>query len=311
MRSQPPAHRNRGRPGAVQLPLVSQQAAPGPPAKLPTHLVHVSASATCATLLLDPAMNPTPQPTRLRGPKAVLVHATRLLRGVAVLSPWLGHLLAVDLILSLLLPLKWVAPNAVYNASSVLAHSVWAWIQTIFTRINHADIVLSTNCPGGLPRGESAVVVANHVAWSDFYMIQEAASRASMLGRCRWFAKRSLRWVPFLGWGLWAMGMPLVSRKWATDRAELERVFRGIVSKRWPVCTSNDNSLSPPSSPPPPLFCAVPAPLRHAPFTPQYHVVARPPLRACYHSVFWDVGASASGTPALPWCHLCRVYCYL
>ncbi|KAK7725145.1 hypothetical protein SLS57_004058 [Botryosphaeria dothidea] len=180
-------------------------------------------------------MNPTPQPTRLRGTKAVLVHATRLLRGVAVLSPWLGHLLAVDLILSLLLPLKWVAPNAVYNASSVLAHSVWAWIQTIFTRINHADIVLSTNCPGGLPRGESAVVVANHVAWSDFYMIQEAASRASMLGRCRWFAKRSLRWVPFLGWGLWAMGMPLVSRKWATDRAELERVFRGIVSKRWPV----------------------------------------------------------------------------
>lgn len=227
-----------------------------------------------------------------------------------MLSPWLGHLLAVDLILSLLLPLKWVAPNAVYNASSVLAHSVWAWIQTIFTRINHADIVLSTNCPGGLPRGESAVVVANHVAWSDFYMIQEAASRASMLGRCRWFAKRSLRWVPFLGWGLWAMGMPLVSRKWATDRAELERVFRGIVSKRWPVCTSNDNSLSPPSSPPS-LFCAVPAPLRHAPFTSQYHVVARPPLRACYHSVFWDVGASASGTPALPWCHLCRVYCYL
>ncbi|KAB2577780.1 Phospholipid/glycerol acyltransferase [Lasiodiplodia theobromae] len=159
----------------------------------------------------------------------------RALRGVAVLSPWLAHLLAVDLLLSLMLPLKPLAPTVVYNVSSILANSVWSWIQRIFTRLNRADIVLSTNCPAGLPRGESAVVIANHVAWSDFYMIQEAARHAGMLGRCRWFAKRSLRWVPFLGWGLWAMGMPLVSRSWATDRAELERVFRGIVSNRWPV----------------------------------------------------------------------------
>ncbi|KAL0254307.1 hypothetical protein SLS55_009781 [Diplodia seriata] len=167
--------------------------------------------------------------------RALLVHAARSLRGVAVLTPWLAYLLGVDLLLSLLLPLKTFAPTPVYNVSSALASSVWAWIQNIFTAVNHADIVLSTNCPGGLPHGESAVVIANHVAWSDFYMIQEAARRAGMLGRCRWFAKRSLRWVPFLGWGLWAMGMPLVSRKWATDRVELERVFRGIVSNRWPV----------------------------------------------------------------------------
>ncbi|KAH7064534.1 hypothetical protein B0J12DRAFT_715055 [Macrophomina phaseolina] len=180
-------------------------------------------------------MPPPPATTRLPAPAAALAHATRALRGVAVLSPWLAHLLAVDLILSLLLPFKWAAPTPVYNASSLLAYSVWAWIQAIFTRANRADIVLSTNCPRGLPRGESAVVVANHVAWSDFYMIQEAARRSGMLARCRWFAKRSLRWVPFLGWGLWAMGMPLVSRKWATDRAELEKVFRGIVCKRWPV----------------------------------------------------------------------------
>jgi 1-acyl-sn-glycerol-3-phosphate acyltransferase len=50
-----------------------------------------------------------------------------------------------------------------------------------------------------------------------------------MLGRCRWFSKIELRWVPLLGWGIWAMGMPMVSRKWMKDQKELDRVFAGIV----------------------------------------------------------------------------------
>ncbi|KAJ9648284.1 hypothetical protein H2199_001137 [Coniosporium tulheliwenetii] len=48
-----------------------------------------------------------------------------------------------------------------------------------------------------------------------------------MLGYCRWFAKQQLRWVPFLGWGLWAMGTPLVSKEWTKDRAKMDKVFRG------------------------------------------------------------------------------------
>ena len=66
--------------------------------------------------------------------------------------------------------------------------------------------------------------------------IQELAIRSGMLGRCRWFAKQQLKWVPFLGWGLWAMGMPLVSRKWMTDQKEMSRVFRGPLERRWPLC---------------------------------------------------------------------------
>ncbi|KAL9055847.1 MAG: hypothetical protein Q9162_003273 [Coniocarpon cinnabarinum] len=56
-----------------------------------------------------------------------------------------------------------------------------------------------------------------------------------MLPYSRWFAKQQLKWVPFLGWGLWAMGMPLISRDWAHDRQEMDRVFGGIVQKHWPV----------------------------------------------------------------------------
>lgn len=56
-----------------------------------------------------------------------------------------------------------------------------------------------------------------------------------MLGRCRYFAKRQLRMVPFLGWGIWAMGMPMVSRNWLQDKAELDRVFSGIIDSGYPA----------------------------------------------------------------------------
>ncbi|KAI9657756.1 MAG: hypothetical protein M1821_002932 [Bathelium mastoideum] len=154
-------------------------------------------------------------------------------RGVALISPWLVHLLAADIVLSLLLPVTVAAPTISYDLASLVAKSVWLGIQTIFTRLNGAQITVSGTTP---PRGESAIIVSNHVEWVDFYMIQALALKAGMLGRCRWFAKQQLKWVPFLGWGLWAMRMPLVSRKWATDQREMERVFEGVKKNSWPIC---------------------------------------------------------------------------
>ncbi len=181
---------------------------------------------------LDPGL------TMARPSPSALTH----LRGVAVTVPWLAWLLIADVLLSLLLPFKPFLPDLVYDLSSKIAYSVWRWIQYIFEGFNGATVTTSGDT---LPVGESAIVVANHVGWSDFYMIQALAVKAGMLGRCRWFAKIQLRSVPFLGWGLWAMGFPLVSRNWMKDKAELDRVFRGIVERRWPTCRFSHASRLP------------------------------------------------------------------
>lgn len=157
------------------------------------------------------------------------------LRGLLIVLPWILYLLLADVLISMLLPFRWFARRFAYDVSSLIASSVWAWIQLIFTSVNGARIVRSGD---SLPDGESAVVVANHVAWSDFYMIQALAQGSRMLGYCRYFAKSQLRLVPFLGWGLWAMGMPMVSRNWLKDKAELDRVFSDIVIDEFPTCTS-------------------------------------------------------------------------
>lgn len=153
-------------------------------------------------------------------------------RGAVITIPWLAQLLVADGLLSVLLPVSPIFPSLTYNISSRIAYSVWGAIQLIFTRFNSARITISGS---SIPYGESAIVVANHVSWTDFYTIQELALHAGMLGRCRWFAKKQLKWVPFLGWGLWAMGMPLVSRNWVRDRAELDEVFGRIIRNQWPI----------------------------------------------------------------------------
>lgn len=156
------------------------------------------------------------------------------LRCAVFLTPWLLHLFVADVLLSGLLPLSWLLPDLCNDISSAIAASVWRGVQLIFTRINRAKIIVSG--AEKLPPNESAIVVSNHLEWTDFYMIQELAIRSGMLGRCRWFAKQQLKWVPFLGWGLWAMGMPLVSRKWTKDQREMDRVFHGPLERSWPIC---------------------------------------------------------------------------
>lgn len=152
-------------------------------------------------------------------------------RSLGFLIFWLIHLTIANLVLSLTLLLP---PSLSYDVSSSIASSIWRGIQHIFTRINGANIIVSGS--ENLREDESAIIISNHVEWTDFYMIQELAIRTGMLGRCRWFAKSQLKWVPLLGWGLWAMRMPLVSRNWTSDQNEMNRVFRGVLKRRWPIC---------------------------------------------------------------------------
>lgn len=155
----------------------------------------------------------------------------KLIRAAFILAPWLAHLAVSNFALSLLLPLSFIAPTLTYHVSSKIAFLVWYGIQLIFTRFNKAKITISGD---QLPQNESAIVVCNHVSWTDFYLIQQLALKSNMLPYQRYFAKQQLKWVPFLGWGLWAMGMPLISRNWDRDQVELQRVFKGPKQFDWP-----------------------------------------------------------------------------
>ena len=163
------------------------------------------------------------------------IDVASFIRGFLIMFPWVLELILMDLIISVLLPVSYFFPTWNYNVCSWVAFTCWYWIQYIFETLNGGKITYSGDT---LPEGESAIIISNHVSWTDFYMIQGLAIKAGMLSRCRWFSKMELKWVPLLGWGIWGMGMPMVSRNWLKDKTELDRVFAGIVVKKWPTCKS-------------------------------------------------------------------------
>jgi len=119
------------------------------------------------------------------------------LRGLINLQPTLLLLMVTTIILTTLHPLKVLCPNKCYELSSKVILPVWNWLQYLFEKHNGATITFSGD---NLPPGESAIVIANHVAWADYFLIQALAKKANMLGRTRWFAKKELQAVPILGW---------------------------------------------------------------------------------------------------------------
>ena len=162
------------------------------------------------------------------------MEAINFARGVFHFVPFLLAFLVVNILVSLTLPLSFVYPTPVYNVNSHIATFLFGYIQAIFNlhkpRISYSGDFLS------IPYYENALVISNHVSWSDFWLIQCLAIKKGMLGRCRYFAKSTLKWVPLLGWGFVAIGMPLVSRNWTKDGAEFKALFEKILRNKWPMC---------------------------------------------------------------------------
>ena len=72
----------------------------------------------------------------------------------------------------------------------------------------------------GAPVLDHALIVANHVSWLDFFVI-------NALHPCRFVAKAEIRAWPVLGWLAAAAGTVFIARG---NRRELRHIFKGLVA---------------------------------------------------------------------------------
>ncbi|CAG8589821.1 782_t:CDS:10 [Diversispora eburnea] len=90
-----------------------------------------------------------------------------------------------------------------------------------------------------IPSNESAIVISNHRSYSDFYMLHSVAMRRKMLPHVKYFAKDSLKYIPFFGFGMWLMGMIFIKRNWTEDENHLKKIFKAIKSYAAPIWIVN------------------------------------------------------------------------
>ncbi|MFH1057722.1 MAG: acyltransferase [Pseudomonadota bacterium] len=144
----------------------------------------------------------------------------------AVSLPWFAHLRGcLSISLMALNTVCWTMPLfAVAFGKAVVPLERWraltgrvmvalanAWTtcnNLILAVVNQVDWRLSL--PEGLNRRLNYLVIANHQSWMDILALQKALLR--QVPFLRFFLKKSLIWVPFLGPAWWALDFPFVKR---------------------------------------------------------------------------------------------------
>ncbi|GAA99630.1 uncharacterized protein L969DRAFT_47621 [Mixia osmundae IAM 14324] len=134
-----------------------------------------------------------------------------------------------------------------YECNSSVAGTLWRYMQWLFESRAQAEITFSGDT---LPSKESALVISNHLAYSDYYLIHALALRKGMLRYCRYFAKDSLKWtLPIFGLSLKLVGMVMVKRNWTSDAANTRKAFaqlkRGRNKPVWLVTYLEGTRITP------------------------------------------------------------------
>jgi 1-acyl-sn-glycerol-3-phosphate acyltransferase len=102
-------------------------------------------------------------------------------------------------------------------AAGWFSHFVW-----VLEKLNRYRIVWTGTIP---PPGERCIVFANHQTMVDVPLILALAKRRDGLRGFKCFAKKSLKYLPGIGWGMWWLDFPLVKRNWEKDRDHIAEVF--------------------------------------------------------------------------------------
>jgi 1-acyl-sn-glycerol-3-phosphate acyltransferase len=97
------------------------------------------------------------------------------------------------------------------RCSAVLVAFAWRWVGVNSWVIAAAqNLVWDVALPEGLDPTRSYLVVCNHRSWTDIFVLQHVfRGRVPFL---RFFLKKELIWVPFLGIAWWALEFPFMQR---------------------------------------------------------------------------------------------------
>jgi 1-acyl-sn-glycerol-3-phosphate acyltransferase len=112
------------------------------------------------------------------------------------------------------------------------ANTWWGWCVTGAEWLNDVRVEVTGD---EVPLRENALVLANHQQMPDITFLMVYARSKDRLGDLKWFAKRAIKYVPGVGWGMWFLDCPFVDRDWSRDRVSIERTFAQLRDHRVPL----------------------------------------------------------------------------
>jgi lysocardiolipin and lysophospholipid acyltransferase len=150
-------------------------------------------------------------------------------RGILVVSFLVFSILFINLfqILSLLLLVFGKGPFVRFN---IHCKTLFANIVALGARICQNKIIYS-----GDPMGqESGILMANHQSYLDIPILWMVTTQFGIAGWMNWFAKKSLQYVPGVGWGLTLAQAIFLKRNWSKDATTIKATFQTLIDAEVP-----------------------------------------------------------------------------
>jgi 1-acyl-sn-glycerol-3-phosphate acyltransferase len=155
-----------------------------------------------------------------------------LLRAVPVSAMLFSTLLAFNVAQTASLAVRPFSPAAFRKFNRWAANTWWGWCVTSAERLHGVHLLVTGD---DVPPRENALVLANHQQMPDITFLMAYARSKDRLGDMKWFAKRAIKYVPGVGWGMAFLDCPFVDRSWSRDRASIERTFARLREHHVPL----------------------------------------------------------------------------
>jgi 1-acyl-sn-glycerol-3-phosphate acyltransferase len=172
----------------------------------------------------------------------------RIIRSFLIISSFLFVVLTVfiaNAIQLIILPISFFSVRFRHYSNSFMVQSIWKFCNFAFRLTGGKIKVFGAE---NIKDGESAFIISNHKSMADFFLIHQIAIQKNMIGYCRYFAKDSVKWIPFFGWGIWLMNMIMLRRDWSEDHQRIYQSFKFYTKHKlplWLISYSEGSRLSP------------------------------------------------------------------
>ena len=164
----------------------------------------------------------------------------RALNGLLYFGPIVGTLGFMNLVQCATFVLSYVSPGQAVAINGWLFGLVQQMFQDVFERVAGIECVLTGDDLPGVQQGENALVLSNHLSYTDFLALHSVALRKGVINGVKYFAKEELKWIPLIGFGIQQSGMIMLKRNWEQDERSIARTFAHLrVQQRaplWLVC---------------------------------------------------------------------------
>lgn len=153
-------------------------------------------------------------------------------RAIAIAALPLISLPAFNLLQLVSLLLRPFSRRAYRQCNRWCARTWLGWCVSWAERFNGIRLIVTGD---NLPDRENALVIANHQQMPDIPVVLSLARTKQRLGDVKFFAKKQLKWVPCLGWGMQFVGGLFIDRSWTVDADNIQRTFARLLEGRVPL----------------------------------------------------------------------------